>query len=210
MTLPAYQRKGYGQFLIDFSYLLSKKEGKIGSPEKPLSDLGLLSYRKYWINAIKRQLQQHKGQITLQGNIFMCINPVLTDTKCYLILDVSKNTCMTLVDIVATLQFNNMLRRKERGGYEIVYDYQEPLKKPILYAKSEFLTWVPYMVATKGDAGILNIPRENNHRSSFDNSVASSDISKDSIISSSSSRRRGGYIKEREFRSTTQRSSFTR
>jgi histone acetyltransferase HTATIP len=71
MTLPSYQRKGYGQFLIDFSYLLSKKERKIGSPEKPLSDLGLLSYRKYWINAIKKQLEDYQGQqITIEGKIY--------------------------------------------------------------------------------------------------------------------------------------------
>ena len=34
----------YGKFLISFSYALSKKEGKVGSPEKPLSDLGKLRY----------------------------------------------------------------------------------------------------------------------------------------------------------------------
>ena len=44
LTFPPYQRKGYGKFLISFSYALSKKEGKVGSPEKPLSDLGKLRY----------------------------------------------------------------------------------------------------------------------------------------------------------------------
>ena len=31
LTLPPYQRKGYGRFLISFSYELSKKEGRIGT-----------------------------------------------------------------------------------------------------------------------------------------------------------------------------------
>ncbi|KAI8100187.1 acyl-CoA N-acyltransferase, partial [Halteromyces radiatus] len=68
LTMPIHQRKGYGQYLIDFSYLLSKQEGKTGSPERPLSDLGLLSYRSYWKNVIFRELQHQVDPISIEDN----------------------------------------------------------------------------------------------------------------------------------------------
>ncbi|CEP09752.1 hypothetical protein [Parasitella parasitica] len=91
LIMPTYQRKGYGQYLIDFSYLLTRHEHKIGTPEKPLSALGLLGYQRYWDYTILK----HFG--------------LKMDEKHESINDISMKTGMTPDDIIATLQRNNML-----------------------------------------------------------------------------------------------------
>ncbi|KAF1993301.1 histone acetyltransferase ESA1 [Amniculicola lignicola CBS 123094] len=90
LTLPQYQRKGFGKLLIDFSYLLSKREGRLGSPEKPLSDLGLLGYRAYWQETIVDLLMDGRAE----GNIE----------------DIGAASAMTTNDVLHTLQNLNMLR----------------------------------------------------------------------------------------------------
>lgn len=90
LTLPQYQRMGYGRLLIEFSYELSKKEGKTGSPEKPLSDLGLLSYRAYWSDTLIKLLVEHGKEITID--------------------DISSISSMTTTDILFTAKSLNILR----------------------------------------------------------------------------------------------------
>ncbi|XP_037647810.1 histone acetyltransferase KAT7-like isoform X7 [Sebastes umbrosus] len=91
LTMPQYMRQGYGKMLIDFSYLLSKVEEKVGSPERPLSDLGLISYRSYWKEVLLRYLNKFQG-------------------KEISIKEISQETAVNPVDIVSTLQSLQMLK----------------------------------------------------------------------------------------------------
>lgn len=55
-------------------YLLSKVEEKVGSPERPLSDLGLISYRSYWKEVLLRYMYNFQGkEISIKGEQHVCV-----------------------------------------------------------------------------------------------------------------------------------------
>jgi GNAT superfamily N-acetyltransferase len=67
LVLPQYQRKGYGRVLMELSYEIYKKNGLVGGPERPLSDLGLLGYLKYWKSVLLCLFLENPGlQLELQ------------------------------------------------------------------------------------------------------------------------------------------------
>ncbi|KAM9544813.1 histone acetyltransferase KAT6A-like isoform 1-T1 [Salvelinus alpinus] len=134
MILPQYQRKGYGRFLIDFSYLLSKREGQPGSPEKPLSDLGRLSYTAYWRSVVLECLHEVRDrQLTIRR--------------------LSKITGICPQDITATLHHLNML---EQRGERLVLVHKEKLvsthmvrltaRPRLLEVDPDSLRWTPVIV----------------------------------------------------------------
>lgn len=117
LTLPQYQRKGYGKLLIQFSYELSKIEGKLGSPEKPLSDLGLLGYRAYWQEVIVDLLVEREQE----GNGNMSVE------------ELGGVLAMTTNDVLHTLQNLNMLRysvseRQSQSSCHLSADTQDRTK----------------------------------------------------------------------------------
>ncbi|XXG39887.1 hypothetical protein AAC387_Pa01g0736 [Persea americana] len=43
-----------------------RRKAKVGTPERPLSDLGLLSYRGYWTRVLLDILKKHKSNISIK------------------------------------------------------------------------------------------------------------------------------------------------
>ncbi|CAL2031939.1 unnamed protein product [Caenorhabditis brenneri] len=64
VALPCYQAQGYGRFLIDVSYALSRKEENwTAGPELPFSELGERAYASYWRTAVAKALADFKEDI---------------------------------------------------------------------------------------------------------------------------------------------------
>jgi len=128
LILPPYQRKGFGKFLIAFSYELSKREGKVGTPEKPLSDLGLLSFRSYWTEVLLNILKEHKGNLSIK--------------------DISGLTSIKPEDIISTLQSLHLIKYW-KGQYiisvtpKVVEEHVRNFQRKSRQVEPSALHWVP-------------------------------------------------------------------
>jgi len=139
LTLPQFMNRGYGKLLIDFSYLLSRVEEKIGSPERPLSDLGLVSYRSYW-----------KSRLLTYLNAFSNLDEIS-------VKEISADTGIHPNDIVSTLQYIGLI--KYWKGKHVILKDQELINKYILKSRNALkidetcLRWTPY-VENRVDANV--------------------------------------------------------
>jgi hypothetical protein len=65
LVFPPWQRKGLGQMLMGASYVLGRREGRFGGPEKPLSAKGLKGYLAYWCREVARFIVEAPGKKTV-------------------------------------------------------------------------------------------------------------------------------------------------
>ena len=68
LVFPPWQRKGLGKILMGVSYELSRREGRYGGPEKPLSELGKKGYMQFWEARIARIILGMKGKKNMSVN----------------------------------------------------------------------------------------------------------------------------------------------
>ncbi|PHH80731.1 hypothetical protein CDD80_79 [Ophiocordyceps camponoti-rufipedis] len=141
LTLPIHQRKGYGNLLIDFSYLLTKTEEKTGSPEKPLSDMGLVSYRNYWrLELCRYLLRATQGEAHKRDGLS--------------VKRISDETGMTPDDVVSALEGLRALVRDPQThlyAFRVDLDYCRQYvakweSKGYVQLKPEALAWTPYVM----------------------------------------------------------------
>ncbi|KKK18589.1 hypothetical protein ARAM_005268 [Aspergillus rambellii] len=146
LTLPIHQRKGYGNLLIDFSYLLTRIEGKTGSPEKPLSDMGLVSYRNYWRLILSYRLRNQKTPVS--------------------IAELSERTGMTADDIVSGLEaLRALVRDPVTRIYALRLDYnyfeeciQSWESKGYVTLNPDALVWTPYTMGRNNQSQFDRAP----------------------------------------------------
>ncbi|CAF0890988.1 unnamed protein product [Didymodactylos carnosus] len=137
-VLPNCQRKGYGRFLIELSYLLSRKEWQVGTPEKPLSDLGRRTYETYWKYKIIKQLLDYNHYNKVHCNL----KQIMYDTG------------MATDDIIDAMQNLRILTMKTDGKpvitfdvdhFELLLKQENDKHKNWIMLDPEFLRWTPVL-----------------------------------------------------------------
>ncbi|KAK6458897.1 acyl-CoA N-acyltransferase [Scheffersomyces xylosifermentans] len=156
LTLPIYQRKGYGNLLIDFSYLLSRNEFKYGTPEKPLSDLGLLSYRNYWRVTMAYKLKELYEKF-FKGDTSKKPITLSVDILC-------KLTGMISSDVIVGLeQLDALVKNPQTNSYAIAINLKKIEIEVSKWEKKNYtklnyskLVWKPMLFGPSG--GINSAP----------------------------------------------------
>ncbi|KAJ9291371.1 hypothetical protein DTO021C3_1171 [Paecilomyces variotii] len=145
LTLPQYQRRGFGRLLISFSYELSKREGKLGSPEKPLSDLGLLGYRQYWRETLVDLLMQPGREAISEYELATLSSMTEKDVhETLVVLGLLRyhkgNWVIVLTDAIIEQQKKHLEKEKAKGVHKI-----DPArlqwKPPVFTASSRTWNW---------------------------------------------------------------------
>ena len=130
VTFPCYQRMGIGHFLVQISYELSKIEKKPGTPERPLSDLGLMTYRSYWKDAVLECMLNHRTEQLSLKQISDLTGMVIEDVK-FALLD---GGYIKYLDDDWKLTLT----------YSQIQQWQAKNRKRKLKLDPNYLRWVPY------------------------------------------------------------------
>jgi len=102
LVFPPWQKRGLGQKLMAVSYELSKREGRFGGPEKPLSELGRRSYIHFWSGTIARYIIDAPAKKTIT------VKAISDDT--YIITD----------DIITALKEMQVLQHQKKGSKKAI------------------------------------------------------------------------------------------
>lgn len=102
LVFPPWQRKGLGQLLIGASYVLGRREGRFGGPEKPLSARGLKGYVAYWCREVARFIVEAPGKKTVS------------------VKSISDATWIMPEDVVVALQEMGCVEARKTGSGSLV------------------------------------------------------------------------------------------
>lgn len=97
LVFPPWLRKGVGKILMGVSYELSRREGRIGGPEKPLSDLGKKGYLRFWAARVARAILAAPAK------------------KVFTVKKLSEDTFMLPEDVIAGLKEMGVLNTKKKA-----------------------------------------------------------------------------------------------
>ena len=147
MVMPQYQRSGYGRFLIDFSYLLSRVEKQAGSPEKPLSDLGRLSYEAYWNSVVLEKMHSLKLKLFQDKTVSFSLRQFSNESA--ILYDDLRHTFERL-DLIRKISNDRLIIDLNSPLIEQNWNRLEKIsqeKRTLLKLDLNRLIWSPYISA---------------------------------------------------------------